>query len=310
MIETCVRESLEVGTLKNFIFPSQSLPGYRMSVSTKKSVSLRDESTVSTAGMSDEDIEFPILKLRVGAPKLDIQHLDLGAGTVLSRYYAVIKAIKPHWLKYSSLGVAYELNQIIATDVTNDILEILPSLVGNVFVKCEVVNGELFIVDLSAGEVHGAAVNNLCYQVNNWNDTNGAAFNVWSDTINNPLSQNHGTAPDVALTPFSLYSNTPNDSSRIGMSFSALNFILIVSYQPVFIMLAAVIIELEASHRSVKQMRERYLTYFNNNPRLFSVVGVKFFGVGKWVNTQFDASLITYTYYLRILQLQARADEQ
>lgn len=138
---------------------------------------------------------------------------------------------------------------LLADNVTEDILEMIPSLVGNYKVKCMVKNRQLWLVSLSSSEYHSTAVLAASAQAFNWIELSRGFFTARSDG-NTPFNEEDAAAPDAAIL---ISRNRINRRSS-----------------------AVLLIEVEFSRRTIQDMRRDFFAYFNGGD-VVSVVGIKFF---------------------------------
>ena len=207
---------------------------------------------------------------------------------VKTRYLAGVKRLIYAIDRYT--GVYDFVPFLVAENVPANILRTLPSNVYNHHVKCQVINGNLFILELSTGPEHGVGVAYLIEQVGVWRSGHSTDDLVESTTDSDDPNGNNNSAPDVVLAAGPAY-RLANTSTKIGKEF-VLFFFKYLSIRS-FTSLAtftSVIIELEVSNRSIPHMRRDYSPYFND-PALFGVLGIKLLGTSKYLFSIFSISL-------------------
>lgn len=143
---------------------------------------------------------------------------DMDQPDLLQRYYSAVNRLRTdimrfhesrHILKLETYEVAPVL---IAENVNGSVLEQLPTLVGDMHVKCVVRGTRLFITNLCTGDAHGAGVAELVGQARAWS---GSRFMIKTAT-NFTTWEGDTTAPDLVLeVPISR--RAPNAGpSRVG----------------------------------------------------------------------------------------------
>ncbi len=200
----------------------------------------------STAEMSltDDILEIGTTKDYAGMTIDIVQRHDIAAK-------ALIRKVEAHFRENEEV---FSIRPVLLADnVTEDILEMIPSLVGNYKVKCMVKNRQLWLVSLSSGEYHATAVLAASAQTFHWVELSRGFFTARSDG-NTPFSEEDAAAPDAVIL---ISRNRINRRSS-----------------------AVLVIEVEFSHRSIQGMRRDFLQYFNG-PDVVSVVGIKFFPDGQ-----------------------------
>jgi len=116
-----------------------------------------------------------------------------------TRYFKTVKALKREIDLFNTMGGTrmYLLDPVLlAEDVDADVLEELPSLVGDSHVKLVVRNRRLLITNLSGGSPHGCAVASINQQAGSWSRS---AFSIMSDTTYASEDRNNGSAPDLVI---------------------------------------------------------------------------------------------------------------
>lgn len=153
---------------------------------------LRSDSQ-STADLSDDEYDEPI---KLGSQNF-VADMTL---SLIDRYYKLVKRI----VRFTSKDIGpYTLEPILLeSNVDDDILESIPSLVGEHYVRCAVIHRNLYIISLSSHTPHSAAVQEINGQAYVWNVANGKRFYVTSDGITMFSEGNYG-APDsvIAIAP-------------------------------------------------------------------------------------------------------------
>ena len=84
---------------------------------------------------------------------------------------------------------------LLAVGISGDVLEELPTLIGDMKVKLYVESSQLFLTDLSTGGAHAAGVSELQGQAWLWSKTSG--FQVVSDCVHR--HGDNASAPDVVI---------------------------------------------------------------------------------------------------------------
>lgn len=85
---------------------------------------------------------------------------------------------------------------LIAKGVTADILEELPTHVGDKYAKCVVNDGDLLITDLSTGGAHGAGVVEIVGQAREWSKL---VFDIRCGATIKANNGQSGFAPDLVI---------------------------------------------------------------------------------------------------------------
>lgn len=138
----------------------------------------------------------------------------------MARYFAAVRLLRYDIEGFYQTGTAefYDFDPIlIATGVEATVLEELPSLVGDSFVKCKVEDYKLFITDLSNGPAHGLGTSEIIRQAGTWAMNSGLA--TLNDAIVN-FGPGSGRAPDLLLGVHSLHLGPGELHRRLGMSLS------------------------------------------------------------------------------------------
>ena len=119
-------------------------------------------------------------------------------------------------------AVYHFVPQLVASNVTTEILQQLQTLVKGYHVKCQVVDAQLFILELSTGREHGAGVANIVEQIGLWRSGQSADDFVSSTTDADYPNGNNNAAPDLVLAAGVNYRNV-NQPAKIGkcLAFSA-----------------------------------------------------------------------------------------
>lgn len=180
---------------------------------------------------------------------------------------------------------------LLASDVDASVLEELPSRIRGYRVNCTVMSGALYITGLSTGPPHAGGVGAFNQQARNWNTRN--RFDIFSDAVSKFGDEAAG-APDMVITVPEKYTPAGAGSRRtVGKIYQYTIFLLMVDNDVLVDMpyLFPVVIELEISNRTISQMRKDYLKYFEDDA-LLGVVGIKFFGTGKWSTSAYTLCCI------------------
>jgi len=193
-------------------------------------------------------------------------------------YYTTL-AIK-HLESFVKPGVEFNFTPIlVAENLSPDILNELPTMVKNYHVKSQVIEGRLFILALSCGPVHGAGVANLLEQMGSWRSGHSTP-QLFSSTTDSTYANGHSSAaPDVVLKSNTAYGED-EEQRKLGI-FCLLVLLSIFTISNIRCFVAAVIIELEVSNRSVPAIRRDFLSYFLHDDVLHSVIAIKVFNTGE-----------------------------
>lgn len=106
---------------------------------------------------------------------------------------------------------------LVAENVPNSVLRTLPTNVSNYHVKSQIINGRLFILELSTGPEHRNGVANIIEQIGVWRSGHAADDFIESTTNSDFPNGNNNAAPDVVLAAGPLY-RPGNNATKIGMS--------------------------------------------------------------------------------------------
>lgn len=128
----------------------------------------------STADLSDEEYDEPMI---LGSNN-SVADMKL---PLIDRYYKIVKRIA----RFTSKDIGpYTLEPILLeSNVDGDVLESLPTLVGEHYVRCAVIDRNLYIISLSSQTPHSVGVHDINGQVFVWNIANGKRFSLTSDDV-------------------------------------------------------------------------------------------------------------------------------
>lgn len=237
------------------------------------------------------DPEFRSSSLDSGAAGFDDSDFLPAFTFNLPRSAKVFSSVTDAYLHYATLaikhleavirpGAEFHFSPIlVAENVSSNVLDEIPTMVKSYRVKCQVIESRLFILDLSCGPVHGAGVANLLEQMGAWR-TGHTTPQLFSSTTDSTYANGASSAaPDVVLKASTAYGEE-EEQRKIGMYVSITSHsIYHLNYSLVFVFV--VIIELEVSNRSVPAIRRDFMSYFNNDAELHSVIAIKVFNTGE-----------------------------
>jgi len=137
---------------------------------------------------------------------------NLSEGDILQRYLRCVKNLadgiankKSYWLEPC----------LVAEDIDVDILEMLPKYVEEYRVKTVVRDRNLFIICLSIGDPHNAAVTCIAGQAFNWNSV-GQLYAIRSNGVKISADGNYTSAPDLVLAIPSVLAAPGKNMARVG----------------------------------------------------------------------------------------------
>lgn len=137
---------------------------------------------------------------------------NLSEGDILQRYLRCVRKLadgiankKSYWLEPC----------LVAENINVDILETLPTQVSEYRVKTVVRDRNLFIICLSRGDPHSAAVTCISGQAFNWNSV-GQLYAVRSNGVKISADGKNASAPDLVLAIPSALAAPGENMARVG----------------------------------------------------------------------------------------------
>lgn len=124
---------------------------------------------------------------------------DHNKGNVMERYVNAVESLSKQIDDFMLTGISemYHFEPcLVARDVNAAVLEELPSLIGEKYVKCVVDSGNLLITDLGPGGAHGAGVAEIVGQAREWSKL---VFDIRTNVVIKTDNNRSGFAPDLVI---------------------------------------------------------------------------------------------------------------
>lgn len=154
---------------------------------------------------------------RVVDPGLKITSAD-----VLARYFDTVNRL------ITAINGAYHLiPQLVVSNVQTDVLQGLPTLVRGYHVRSQVIDGDLFVLELSTGKEHGTGVSNLIEQIGVWRSQHSADDYIASTpTIRTETTMQ----PRISCSPWAPATRHYLSRAKLVSVFDVFRFIIVLSF--------------------------------------------------------------------------------
>jgi hypothetical protein len=193
---------------------------------------MRDSEASGTSNEADSEAAEEVIRMpRVYTIGTSVADLE---GDTLTKYLAVAEVLGQQIRNFHAEQAEefYVFPAVlVASGVDDSILETLPTVVGEFWVKCEVKGGDLRIINMSSGDPHSVGTNNFNFQALTWANER---FKVTNDAVGSyGEQQDRKRSPDCVISVFDRF--VPNGATcRLGKYSACRWFVLTLNYSYLF----------------------------------------------------------------------------